>query len=138
MFNKAGPGRPKGSKNQRTIELEVLALKYPNPFELLMLFAAGDWKALGYDSETYVMESAQGATKIGYTISPELRVVAAREACRYLYPMKKEKDDAPKEIEVKSIEQKKELLQTAQRQIEKLREEIQSASEKEGGSLVSN
>jgi hypothetical protein len=125
-------GSRKGIKNQRTLQIETIAEKFPNPFLVLMMFASGDWKGLGYDSETYVMESASGATKIGYVITPELRVIAAREACRYLYPMKKEKDDAPKEIEVKSIEQKKELLEKAQRQIEKLRDEILSADRTSG------
>lgn len=126
--HKLGPGRPKGARNKRTIELEILAEKFPNPFELLMLFATGDWKALGYDSEVYVMENAQGATKIGYTISPEMRLAATKEACQYLYPKRKEYEEPEDILEVHSIEDKKKLLEQAQKEIEKLKEEINAAS----------
>jgi len=105
--------------------MEMLAEKFPDPFELLMLFATGDWKALGYDSEVYVIENAQGATKIGYTISPEMRLAATKEACQYLYPKKKEDyEEEDNEIEINSIEEKKLLLEQAKKEIEKLEEEV--------------
>ncbi len=129
--NKLG-GRPKGSRNKRNLQLEIMAEKFTDPFELLMMFAAGDWKGLGYDSEVYVMENANGATKIGYTISPEMRLVAAKEACQYLYAKKKE-DYEEETFEVHSIEDKKKLLEEAQKEIEKLKEEIGSTLPKSIG-----
>lgn len=123
--NKLG-GRPKGAKNKRSLQVEILADKFQDPFELLMLFATGDWKGLGYDSEVYIMESAQGSTKIGYTISPEMRLAATKEACQYLYPKRKDEPDEEETFEVHSIEEKKALLEEATKAIEKLREEIGS------------
>jgi hypothetical protein len=123
--HKFSPGRPKGCKNKRTLQLEIMAEKFPDPFELLMLFATGDWKALGYDSEVYVMEGANGATKIGYTISPEMRLVATKEAIQYLYPKKKDSSDEEETFEVHSIEDKKKLLEEATKEIEKLKDEIE-------------
>lgn len=123
-FQPGNPGRPKGARNKRNLQLEIMAEKFPDPFHLLMLFATGDWKALGYDSDVYVIENAQGATKIGYTISPEMRLVAAKEACQYLYAKKKENYEEDEPIEVKSIEEKKKLLDQAKKEIEKLEEEL--------------
>ncbi len=125
-FQPGNSGRPKGARNKRNLQLEIMAEKFPDPFELLMLFATGDWKALGYDSDVYVMENPNGATKIGYTISPELRCAAAKEACQYLYAKKKEDYEEEEPIEVRSIEDKRKLLEQAQKEIEKLKEEINS------------
>lgn len=124
--NKLG-GRPKGARNKRSLQVEILAEKFTDPFELLMMFAQGDWKGLGYDSEVYVMEGAQGATKIGYTISPEMRLAATKEACQYLYPKRKDEPDEEETFEVHSIEEKKALLEQAQKEIEKLKTEIQQS-----------
>jgi hypothetical protein len=79
-------GRPKGSKNKHTFNAEELAQKFQcEPLEILLLFAMGDWKALGYDSSVEVAESDKGATFIKHTISPELRASCAEKACKYLY-----------------------------------------------------
>jgi len=122
-------GRPKGARNKRSLQVEIIAQKFTDPFKLLMLFAEGDWKALGYDSEVYVKEDAKGSTTIGYTITPEMRLAATKEACQYLYPKRKEEDEE-EPFEVQSIEDKKKLLEEAQKQIEKLKEEIESGGEK--------
>ncbi len=124
--HKLSPGRPKGRKNDRTLKMEMLAEKFQDPFELLMLFATGNWKALGYDNECYIMEGPAGATKIGYTISPELRLAAAKEACQYLYPKMKANLEEDEEFEVKSIEDKRALLEEAKKEIKKLEEEIKT------------
>lgn len=50
--------------------------------------AKGDWKALGYEAECYFKEGPDGAVKMGYVLSPELRMNAAEKACRYLYSQK--------------------------------------------------
>lgn len=120
-------GRPKGAKNKRTLQVDIIAERLQvDPFEILMKMAAGDWKGLGYDTETYVMENASGATKVGYTISPEMRLSAAKECCQYLHSKRKEETDEPDEIEVFSIEEKKKLLYQAKKEIQMLEEEIGS------------
>lgn len=52
--------------------------------------AKGDWKALGYDAECYFTEKPDGAVKMGYVVTPEMRLHGAKEACRYLYPIRKQ------------------------------------------------
>lgn len=127
--HKLATGRPKGSKNQNRLIVEIIANKYKqHPFEILMNFATGDWQALGYDNETYVLENAAGGTKIGYTISPEMRLAATKEACQYLVAKRKEEIDEPdNEIEVMDIEQKKEFIQQAEKDLQELRDEVAQA-----------
>lgn len=128
--NRLSKGRPPGSQNKRTLMVKEIAERVAvDPLEVLFKMAAGDWKGLGYDSETYVMENAQGATKIGYTISPEMRLSAAKEATQYLYPKMKEQPEESDEIEVYSIEEKKKLLEQAKKEIEQLEEEIDKGAE---------
>lgn len=82
-------GRSKGTPNKRTLELKELAEKLGvDPFEILLLFAKGDYAALGYDE----FEEKMGAAGIPVsirTIEPELREKAAKDACEYLYPKRK-------------------------------------------------
>lgn len=86
---KAG-GRQKGTPNKDPLQLEERAMSLGvDVFAVLANFVAGNWKQLGYDNETYVMENAQGATKIGYTITPEMRLKAATELMKYIYSQKK-------------------------------------------------
>lgn len=81
-------GRKKGTPNklstlarQKAEELGV------DPFEVLLYFTAGDWKSLGYDARTEVIGfSATGDEIIDYTIPPELRQRAAKDACEYMFP----------------------------------------------------
>jgi hypothetical protein len=118
-----GSGRKKGTPNKRTLMVNELMDKVGvDPLEIMLRIAAGDWKGLGYDNETYVLENAQGGTKIGYTITPEMRLSAAKEAAQYLYCKKKEEpiDDS---IDV-THEDKKEFLAAAEKELEKLRLEI--------------
>lgn len=83
-------GRKKGVRNKDRLGLEERARRLGiDVFETLAHFAAGHWKELGYENECYVMENAQGATKIGYTISPEMRMKASTELMKYIYPQKK-------------------------------------------------
>lgn len=88
-------GRPKGAKNKHSFQAEELAIKLGvNPLEILLRFAADDWKGLGYDSSITVAESSDGdkGTFIKYTITPELRVSAAEKACKYLFSAKQALD----------------------------------------------
>lgn len=82
-------GRPKGSKNIKSFDAELLAKKLGvDPLEILLRMAAGDWEGLGYDNECYISEKADGSTKAGYTITPQMRADAAAQACKYFYSTK--------------------------------------------------
>lgn len=82
-------GSRKGIKNKRSFSAEETALKMGfNVVEGMIYFATGDWKALGYDNEAYVKETASGATTIGYTITPEMRLTAHKELMKYLHAAK--------------------------------------------------
>ena len=83
-------GSRKGIPNKRSAQLDEVARRLKcDPFELLLLFAKGDWKALGYENECYFAEKADGSVKMGYVISPETRMYAAKEAIKYLHAQKK-------------------------------------------------
>lgn len=126
--HKLATGRPRGSLSKRNQMLEEIASRHKtDPFDILMKMAAGDWKGLGYDSEVYVMEGPSGATKIGYTISPEMRLSAAKECCQYLYAKKKEDDpiEVP-QLENLNDEEKRLFLAQAKDEIKKLEAEIGS------------
>ncbi len=85
-----GSGRKPGVSNKKTIEAESIAERLGcNPLEVLINFAKGDWKALGYDSEVYHMEKPDGSVKMGFVITPDQRITAASQACKYIYPQKK-------------------------------------------------
>jgi len=81
--------RAKGTKNFKSYDANALATKMGvDPLKIMLMFAAGDWKGLGYDGETYFSEKADGSTKLGYTIPPELRMQAAKDSAKYLYSPK--------------------------------------------------
>lgn len=86
-------GRAKGTPNKRTQHLldkaEELGV---DPFEVVLLFAKGDWRALGYKSEYQEKSAGGGATYKELTITPELRQKSAADACKYLYPQRKAVD----------------------------------------------
>lgn len=74
-------GRKKGTPNKFTQDLHELAQEMGvNPFEVLLNFAKGDYKALRLPETT-----AFGSP----TIPPELRQKAAKDACEYLFPKRK-------------------------------------------------
>lgn len=84
-------GRVKGVPNKKTTTLiqKCEELKV-DPFEILLLFAKGDWKALGYPMSKQVKSYTQSGEAIEEdVISPELRGQCAKEACQYLYPKRK-------------------------------------------------
>ncbi len=83
-------GRPKGTPNKKTVRLEEIALKQKcNPFEILCMFANGDWEALGMVSETTRRHTRQGDFYEVDRITGEMRMKAAAEAAQYLYPKRK-------------------------------------------------
>ena len=81
-------GRPKGSLNARTIDLLEIANKHKcNPFEVLIMFANGDYQSLGYPEKELIITKDSSIEKL--TISPELRQRSAKDACEYLFPKRK-------------------------------------------------
>ncbi len=84
-----GAGRPKGSLNQPTKELQERAKALGcDPFELMLLFAKGDWKALGYESEFREIVTEKGV-RLEPVIDSDLRFRAIKEASEYLYPKRR-------------------------------------------------
>lgn len=81
--NKHGKGRPIGSTNRRTAQ-EIADRLGIDPFEVLVNFAKGDWKALGYDSATVIKTYGENSNEED-RISAELRASSAKEACKYLH-----------------------------------------------------
>jgi hypothetical protein len=80
----------KGTPNRQTKTLleraEAIGV---DPFEILLLFAKADWKALGYDSKSTTKWTSSGIEYEEDVITPELRVTAAKEACQYMHPKRK-------------------------------------------------
>jgi len=86
-------GRPKGAKNRRTMKVEEIADKYitsdeQDPFAVLLMVAAGDWKGLQFDEKTKISYTAAGIEFEEYNIKLADRVSAAKEAAKYLYAQK--------------------------------------------------
>lgn len=83
-------GRAKGTPNADSLPLEAKAKELGiDPFEVLLLFAAGDWKQLGYEAESAPSSFSEHGTVYKYTIDPSVRSKAAAEACSYLYAKRK-------------------------------------------------
>lgn len=78
-------GRPKGALNKSTQEAKDIAERLGcKPFEVLCLFAMGDFEKLGYKEYTIKVIGENAVDEL--TISPELRQKSARDACKYLHP----------------------------------------------------
>jgi hypothetical protein len=79
-------GRGKGTPNKRSMELrekaEALGV---SPFEIMLLFAMGNEKALGYEGPQIKVLKDGGVVEMPW-ITPEMRLKAAAEAASYLYP----------------------------------------------------
>jgi len=83
-------GRPKGSANRQTIDLEDKAKSLGvDPFEILLLFAKRDWSALGYEEEFEERLTKDGGVFYVPHISADLQMNAAKEASKYLYSQKR-------------------------------------------------
>ena len=77
-------GRVKGSMNKNRQVLHEKAEELGvDPFVILLLFAKGDFAALGYDK--YQFKQIGENTIEELTISPELRQKSAKDACEYLH-----------------------------------------------------
>jgi hypothetical protein len=128
--HKLSPGRPKGSQNKRTLEIQEIANRVGvNPLEILLKIAAGDWKGLGYVNEVYIKETAEGEQTMGYTITPEMRLNAAKEASQYLYSKKRPEEPVEDEvIEVYSLEQ----IEEAELELQKIKQGLKKLPESNG------
>lgn len=75
-----------GSPNKNTTQASKIAKKLGcDPFEILIHFAKGDWKALGYSEQKEVKFTPKGDPYEVDIINQELRLTAAKEATKYLY-----------------------------------------------------
>lgn len=82
-------GRQAGTPNKSTVELQERARALGvDPFEILCLFAKGDYEALGYEKER-VKAISEFGTVYELTISPELRQKSAKDACEYIHSKRK-------------------------------------------------
>jgi len=88
-YKKGEGGRIKGVKNKRTRTIEEIAAKFDiDPFQVLMMVAAGDWKGLGYDAPSKISYTNAGIEFEEPNIKLSDRVQAAKEASKYLYSQK--------------------------------------------------
>lgn len=87
-------GRPKGSRNQKSLDAEALAREMGvDPLAIMLHFANGDWKALGYKSgRVRTGSDARGVPIYRPLISLALRMEAARSATPYVRPARKAVD----------------------------------------------
>jgi hypothetical protein len=87
--NKTG-GRQKGTPNKATEELQEIARKFKyHPFEIMMMYAHRDHKALGLPEYTTIAVTESGERIEKLTISPELQEKSAKDANEYLAPKRK-------------------------------------------------
>lgn len=87
-------GRVKGTPNKRTLATRIDAHGVAetlncNPFEVILYFVQGNWRALGYEAPTKTLYTADGNPYEVDVITPEMRLSAAKEATQYLIPKKK-------------------------------------------------
>ena len=113
-------GRTKGTPNKDTQELIEIAERLGcSFFEVICLFAMGDWKALGYKSEMTLVSSTDKGESYKYTIDPAVRAKCAMEGASYLYAKRKaielsNSPENPLEMRVAlSQEDRKELVKIA-------------------------
>lgn len=89
--HKKSGGRAKGTPNKKVgVLVEKCEELGCDPFEILLLFAKGDWEGLGYESgEKVISVTKEGHEIFGDVISPETRAKCAKEACEYIHPKRK-------------------------------------------------
>lgn len=92
-------GRNKGSRNKIDMDAQAKAKELGiDPFEVLLLFAAGDWKKLGYDSDRAPSSYSEHGTIYKWTIDPAVRGKCAEYACGYLLSKRKAVEHSLSEI----------------------------------------
>lgn len=109
-------GRAKGKANESTERLREIAKKHNcDPFEVLIMFAAGDYAGLGY-SEFETTTGKDGSIYETYTIKPELRAKCAEKACEYI-------ESKRKAVEIRLDDDTKDKLQTYEEYLKSLNKE---------------
>lgn len=79
-------GRKTGTLNKDKVSaLEKAEALGVDPFVILLYFAAGDWKALGYEAKTKLVPTKEGVIEVDQ-IPSELRQKSAKDACEYVCP----------------------------------------------------
>lgn len=85
-------GRGKGVLSKKTYEARAIADRLDcDPLEILLLFAKGDWKTLGYPERTVTKFFGESMVTED-VITPELRQKSAKDACVYIYAQLKSVD----------------------------------------------
>lgn len=101
--------RTKGAVNKLKMDAQAKAFELGiDPFEILLLFAAGKWKELGYRDPTKTIAVPGGASYEEDIISAELRVNAAKDATNYLLAKRKSVEHSLNEIPDQVFEQEAE------------------------------
>lgn len=107
-----GSGRKRGQPNKASLPLLEKARELGiDPFEILLKFAAEDWKGLGYPARTKISYTSAGIEFEEFIIKPELRGKCAAEACQYIHAKRKSIEttvDASLLEKVKEMESKSE------------------------------
>lgn len=81
-----------------------------DPFDILLFFAKGDWKSLGYEAASTTSFTSAGIEYEEPIIKPELRMHAAKEACQYVLPKRKATEmTVVDEARMKEIERMSEM-----------------------------
>jgi hypothetical protein len=81
-------GRKKGTPNKKTLNASIIAEEIGvDPFQVLMHFVVGDYESLGIPELSSVLTKEGVVEKL--SITPEMRLSAAKEACQYIYPKRK-------------------------------------------------
>lgn len=82
-------GRPKGSKNKHSFQVEEMAQKYNmEPFDFMMAVLNNDWKKLGFDADKKISYTNAGIEFEEPNIKLSDRVKCAEAASKYLYSSK--------------------------------------------------
>jgi hypothetical protein len=104
-------GRQKGVKNLLTRRVSETAQRLGiDPFEILLRFAAGDWRGLGYKRETH---------SEGFTIEPAVRARAAEQVAQYILPkLRSIEQTKPSALEGMTPEQRLEAMKHAVKLLE--------------------
>lgn len=83
-------GRAKGTPNKRTWDARALAERLGvDPLEILLNFAKGDYKALGYNTATKTVVDADGNQVQVDRIDEGMRQKAAKDAAPFIWPQLK-------------------------------------------------
>lgn len=81
-------GRQKGTPNKRSTKAMKLAEELGvDPLKVILLFVKGDWEALGLDE--FEMKVTKDGSFPVRTITADMRLNAARDAAKYIYPQLK-------------------------------------------------